>query len=97
MSINDGYMPGQTNNLKWAPSSMLALRLQSINSELNRKISVNYRQLLNGELEAIRGELAKRVNQAMCQISKDGTLKASSMKWFGRDSSNPDACAQPAS
>ncbi|MFC4298390.1 MAG: transporter substrate-binding domain-containing protein [Castellaniella sp.] len=42
-------------------------------------------------------ELAKRVNQAMCQISKDGTLKASSMKWFGRDSSNPDACALPAS
>lgn len=41
-------------------------------------------------------ELEKRVNQALCQLSKEDVLKASSVKWFGRDISNPDACGKPA-
>ena len=37
-------------------------------------------------------ELKTRVDEALCKLIADGTIKASSEKWFGVDLSNYDAC-----
>lgn len=37
-------------------------------------------------------ELKTKVDKALCELMAEGTIKASSMKWFGVDLSNYDAC-----
>ncbi len=37
-------------------------------------------------------ELKQKVDAALCELIKDGTIKKSSEKWFGVDLSNYDAC-----